>query len=267
MPVEVPCGQCVGCRLERSRQWAIRCYHEAQLHEENAFITLTYDDDHLPEGSTLVKKHYQDFMKRLRFRYRDRTIRYFQCGEYGETTHRPHYHACLFGFDFTDKRLFSTRGGVRLYTSDELNLIWGMGHCTVGEVTFQSAAYVARYIMKKVTGDEAEKHYEILDPDTGEIYSREPEYTTMSRRPGIGKGWLEKYHDEVYPSDFIVVNGVRMQPPKYYDAQQPEESLEWLKHARVKRAASRAHDNTPERLRTREKVKKAQLGHLKRTVE
>lgn len=273
-PVEVPCGRCIGCRLERSRQWAIRCVHEASLWPDNAFVTLTYDDSHVPPGGTLVKKDYQDFMKRLRHHFPQK-IRYFQCGEYGETTHRPHYHACLFNMDFPDKEFYTERQGVRLYFSPMLQDVWGKGFCTIGDVTFESAAYVARYIMKKVTGDDAEEHYKSLDPETGEIFDIIPEYVTMSRGGrgdglgGIGKGWFEKWSGDVYPDDTIVMRGKEMKPPRFYDGlfeQKDPEALMAIKHERLVYAKKHAEHNTRERLAVREKVKQAQVGQLKRTI-
>ena len=201
--VQVPCGRCIGCRLERSRQWAVRCVHEAQLHKDNCFITLTYSPENVPKDSSLHLEHFQKFMKRLR-KYiftevqkvnflismmsvdtgrvigyvPSQGVRFFHCGEYGELLSRPHYHACLFGFDFSDKVLWSTRGGVRLYRSKVLEKLWTFGFSTIGDVTFESAAYVARYCTKKITGDEADKHYN----------GRSPEYVTMSRRPCIVTG-------------------------------------------------------------------------------
>ena len=119
LEVQVPCGQCVGCRLERSRQWAIRCVHEASLHSRNCFITLTYDDAHLP-GISLVPRDYVLFMKRLRKMF-GAGIRFFHCGEYGSINFRPHHHAIIFNFDFEDKVLWSVRSGVRLYRSAALS--------------------------------------------------------------------------------------------------------------------------------------------------
>ncbi len=211
-------------------------------------------------------------MKRLRKRFSGSTIRFYHCGEYGEKTARPHYHACLFGFDFPDKRLFK-RGRQPewdLYTSEILTEVWGMGHCVIGAVTFQSAAYVARYIMKKITGDAAEAHYEVIDPDTGEIVQRQPEYTTMSRRPGIGAGWLERFHSDVYPADMVIVNGKKMRAPLYYDRQfeltNPKD-FRHMKGKRKRKAKKHAANNTPERLRIREKVQDLKVKQLKRPLE
>lgn len=216
--VTIACQRCIGCRLERSRQWAMRCMHEAQLHDENSFITLTYDDQHLPYGGTLIKKHFQDFMKRLRRHFGGRKIQYYHCGEYGERTRRPHYHALLFGLDFRDKLHFKTTArGDRVFTSSTLSKLWGMGHCSIGAVTFESAAYTARYILKKQSGDQAESHYRKVMADTGEVVNLLPEYVTMSLKPTVGRGWIEEFSGDVYPDDFVVMRGKKMKPPKYYD--------------------------------------------------
>lgn len=265
MPVTVPCGQCIGCRLERSRQWAMRCVHEASLYTQNCFITLTYRQDNLPEDFGLRKEHFQKFMKRLRRKYPDQKIRYFHCGEYGDKNLRPHYHACLFNFDFDDKVLFSTRDNIPLYTSNSLSDLWPDGFSTVGAVTFESAAYVARYITKKITGDKAEKAYRRVDPVTGEEYRVIPEYTTMSRRPGIGHAWYKQFKDDCYPSDYLILRGKKMQPPKYYDGLY--EHIDEIKTDRKKRAKKHEAENTTERLLVREKVKLQQIKSLKRQLD
>lgn len=223
LEVTVPCGQCIGCRLERSRQWAMRCLHEASLHEENCFLTLTYEDANLPKSGSLVKKDFQDFMKRLRKRYEPKKIRYYMCGEYGDENLRPHYHCCLFNHDFADKTIWTVRNGNSLYTSETLSKLWGHGYCVIGDVTFDSAAYVARYIMKKVTGPHAEFHY-------GDLV---PEYNNMSQ--GIGKEWYEKFKDDCFPSDFIVVNGKKMGVPKYYEYLLDKDDPELLKLLKARR--------------------------------
>lgn len=248
----------------------MRCLHEAALHEDNAFITLTYEPQYLPEGGTLIKKHFQDFMKRLRKKYGGRRISYFHCGEYGEQKRRPHYHAILFGLRFVDQQFYS-RGadGTFLYTSDELSRLWPFGFATVGEVTFESAAYVARYAVKKLSfyGEDA---YEHIDLDTGEILPLQPEYTTMSLKPAIGKEWYGRFKGDVYPSDEVIVRGKVMKPPKYYDKLLEQDSAEahaQMKALRLGDALERAHDNTKARLLVREEVKIAQTQNLKRKVE
>lgn len=268
-PVTVPCGQCIGCRLERSRQWAIRCAHEASLYEHNCFITLTFDDNHLPDNFSLDVAIFQKFMKRLRKRFGD-GIRFYHCGEYGETFGRPHYHACLFNFDFSDKKLWKVSNNNNLYISQSLSELWPFGYSIIGDVTFQSAAYVARYIMKKITGEQANEHYEWVNPETGEIFNRKPEYTTMSRRPGIGKAWLDKFASDVYPYDFVVLNGSKMKPPKYYDRQFEIEYPDDFKKVRRKRvnvSETIIDNNTPERLMCREQVQLARLKNLPRNLD
>lgn len=257
--IEIPCGQCVGCRLERSRQWAIRCVHEASLYEDNCFLTLTFSPEYLEQREnpwSLDKKDFQKFMKRLRKKY-GAGIRYFHCGEYGDTYLRPHYHACLFNFDFPDKRLWSIRDDIRLYVSDSLNELWPYGFSTIGDVTFDSAAYVARYIMKKITGDDAEEHYKRILEETGELIEVIPEYTTMSLKPGIGQGWFDKYQTDVYPDDFVVINGKKMRPPKFYDRQLEKQSPyehDWIKDQRKVKAVQFNEDNTRERLDVKCKI-------------
>jgi len=271
-PVTLPCGQCIHCRLERSRQWAIRCVHEKQLHEESCFITLTYSDKELPKYGTLVVEDYQKFMKRLRFKYSEKKIRFFHCGEYGEKTFRPHYHAILFGHDFVDKYHWETNPNTneKYYRSETLEELWPQGNSIIGEATFESAAYVARYITKKITGPRAENHYSVVDKDTGEILQLKPEYVTMSRRPGIGKNWLEKYKNDVLSNDSVVIRGKEMKPPKSYDVyleQICKEDFDKIKAHRQNNAKNFEQDSTWERLRVLEEVQEARLTQLKRKLE
>lgn len=265
VPVNLPCGRCIGCRLERSRQWALRCVHEASMYERNCFITLTFNNENLDPGGSLVKRDFQLFMKKLRKRFGS-GVRYFHCGEYGEKNKRPHHHACLFNFDFDDRELWSVRDGVRLFTSKTLDDIWGKGFCTIGDVTFESAAYVARYVTKKITGPTADSHY--LNSRTGEI--RQSEYVTMSRRPGIGRPWLDKYMGDVYPLDRVVLRGMEMRPPKYYDGvfelANPSD-FDDLKENRKRRMMAIANDGTYMRLRVRERHQYIRFEKLKRGYE
>ncbi len=281
-PVELPCGQCIGCKLERSRQWAIRCVHEASQQENNVYITLTYNDEHLPRVDpgdnetipTLCPRDFQLFMKRLR-KQNGANIRFFHCGEYGPLKGRPHYHAIIFNLDFEkDKKPWKMINGNQLYTSKALNDLWSqdgssLGFSSLGAVTFHSAAYVARYLMKKLTGPQAEA-YEWNHPKTGQLFRRHPEYTTMSRRPGIGKTWLNQYQDDIYPGDFVIINQKKMKPPKYYDRQfeiTDPKDYNQIKRQRVREARKHGKDTTPERLAIREKVKIEQLKRLPRNLD
>lgn len=269
--LSISCGRCIGCRLERSRQWAIRCVHEAQLHEDNAFVTLTYAPENVPYGGTLIKKDFQDFAKRLRKKISPRRVSYFHCGEYGERTRRPHYHALLFGFDFPDKALFKkSADGSSIFTSEFLQRLWPAGFCTTGAITFESAAYVARYVMKKITGHAATAHYQAIDPETGEVRQLQPEYTTMSLKPAIAKNWYAQFRGDIYPSDTAVIRGKEMKPPKYYDRLLELEDPEARAAIKVRREAEallRQGDSTTARLKVREEVKLAQIANLRRGLE
>jgi len=194
--------------------------HEAHMHENNCFLTLTYNDENLPLDKSIDLVHIQKFIKRLRKKFvtnKQTQIRYFQCGEYGEQFARPHYHICLFNFIFPDETFYKYSNEIPLYTSQILEKIWGMGFCTIGKLTFESAAYCARYVTKKITGKNAEKHYEFIDPETGEIFYPDPEFATMSKVPGLGSTYLTKYQADIYPHDYVIFRGKKMKPPKAYD--------------------------------------------------
>lgn len=216
--VKLPCGRCIGCRLERARQWSIRCMHEASLHDDNCFLTLTYDDEHLPEGRSLVRRDLQLFLKRMRkhsVSRRGRSFRFYGCGEYGEKNFRPHYHLLCFDFDFRDKKPWrKSPSGHQMYRSETLEELWKLGSSEIGSVSFQSAGYVARYCLKKVVGAKAGEHYLRYDAD-GRVFSIVPEFAAQSM--GVGRPWLERFKTDVYPHDYVVVNGQKVKPPLYYD--------------------------------------------------
>lgn len=288
--VTLPCGKCIGCRLDKSRDWALRCVHEQQTMEEDGydscFITCTYDEDHY--DVSLCKEDFPAFIKRLRSfnermvwsdtkrEYIARTtqkkspIRYFQCGEYGEKKQRRHHHAAIFGFDFPDKDLYEVNRetGENYYRSEALEKLWQNGRCIIGQLSWESAAYIARYTTKKVDGRLADSHYQAPHLHTGEILPILPEFVTMSRRPGIGEQWYQRYSGDLHGKDYVTVNGRKFQGAKYYDKKldgTDPEKLKSLKQQRVKRAIEHAHDSTLRRLRVREDVKLAQVAKLKRS--
>lgn len=264
-PQKVNCGRCEGCKLDRSRAWAIRCVNEAQMHIENSFITLTLRDDQLVYGGAahaiLVPRDLELFWKRLRKRFPDKRIRYFACGEYGDNSNRPHYHACVFGLVFPDTRLYSTKAGISLYTSDILDSVWTHGNCTVGDVNFESAAYVARYIMKKRLGWMSQYY---------EAEGIEPEFVRMSRRPGIGSSWFDAFESDVFPNDYVSIRGGHhVKPPRYYQrryALSHPLTMEEVISARLDEAATHWRDNTPARLSVRYRVKLSQTRSLIRAL-
>lgn len=275
-PIKIPCSRCIGCRLERSRQWAVRCMHEASLYSSNCFITLTFDAQHLPDDMSLDVDVFQRFMKRLRKRFSgidevvgddglvSKPIRFYHCGEYGEQFGRPHYHACIFNFDFDDKYVWKVSNGYPLYRSPALEELWPYGYSSVGAVTYESAGYVARYILKKVLGKGADDHY--FDPSTG-VYKR-PEYTTMSRRPGIAAGWFKKYGSDVFPRDSVLVNGSMQRVPRYYDTLCERFNPELWFDVKCEREAKNVFDNTERpSLDSQRRVREAQIKRLVRSVE
>ena len=255
----LPCGQCVGCRLEYSRQWAIRCLDEAQMHSENSFITLTTSIESVKKyGRSLDVGVFQKFMKRFRKEVSPLKIRFFHCGEYTQSF-LPHYHALIFGYGFPDRKYWCMNkpGTHKLYRSEMLERLWPFGHSYIGDVSFESAAYVARYVMKKVVVSRDDQDRLIMK-DSGELLS--PEYVTMSRRPGVGTAWYEKFKSDVYPYGNRVIRGKNMRPPKFYDklyAIDDPVAFESLQFDRIKDIDIK--DNTVVRLVVKEKVANARL--------
>jgi hypothetical protein len=244
--MEVPCGQCLGCRLDHSRMWAMRITHEAAMHEHdggNCFITLTYRDRractleqlenglHVPDDWSLDKTHVQKFIKRLRKYFGKQKIKYFYCGEYGRKCQhgidvdrvgcplcnvgRPHYHLCLFNGTFGDLEPYESDNGIIRYTSPTLTRLWGYGHVDIGDLNYASAKYCAKYILKKVKKTNTPDWYTTLNIETGELVYITPEYVAMSRgnasykgqKCGIGASWLGNYFSDVFPSDEVPVPG------------------------------------------------------------
>lgn len=210
--LSVPCGQCMWCRLRSSRDWATRISHEAEMHSANSFLTLTYSDEFLPSDGSLDYRAIPLFMEHLRKRL-DREfdgikVRSFGCAEYGEQFARPHYHLCLFGFDFSADRYLWRKGDFPLFRSPMLEELWPFGHSSIGSLTFESAAYVARYVTKKINGKKKDSHYGDRLPERS---------VAVSLKPGIGASWLESYMSDVYPSDEVILDGRPLRPPRYYD--------------------------------------------------
>lgn len=221
----LPCGKCIGCLMKRSMDWSVRMMHELEDHDRACFITLTYDDDNVPVNNyvdengevkkslTLCKPDFQKFMKRLRKHYTGNTIRFFACGEYGSKTRRPHYHAIIYGVDFSEDRyIWKVEDGFVNYRSPTLEKLWPFGNSLIAEVNMNTCAYVARYCTKKKYGRQ-NIYYQ--------LFNIEPEFNLMSRRPGIGSNWLGLHKDEIYPDGYIYMKnnkgGLKLKPPKYYD--------------------------------------------------
>lgn len=246
LPMKLPCGQCIGCRLSHSLAWAVRCMHEKQLHSESSFVTLTFSPEHLPANGSLSVLDHQLFMKRMRKKM-GQGIRFYMCGEYGHLFGRPHYHYLFFNRDFSDKKRWKdNKRGEPLFVSQALSDLWPFGFSSIGDVTLESCAYVARYIVDKITGEKAAAHY-------GE---RKPEFTCMSRKPGIASLWYDKYGKHSHLSgDHAVLEGKRVRMPRFYDNRYElvdSAGLDVLKKRRKRTALRHRKNNTKERLRVRE---------------
>lgn len=270
--LDLPCGACVGCQVERAREWSMRIQHEAKCWPVNSVVTLTYDDKHYPPGGNLVYRDFQLFMHRLRKLMANR-IRFFVCGEYGARTLRPHYHAVLFNTEFKDRKpsyaghLFGK--DAERFVSAELGELWPHGlHEIDPEVTGKNAAYIARYVTKKL--DQAVDS-RLVDSETGEVLRVVPEFIRMSTRPGLGAYWYRRYgYTDVFPHDRVILKGDKQKPPRYYmkllDRGFPFLADE-VREKRVVAARRRAPDNSPPRLKAKETVAKARLDMYKRELK
>lgn len=267
-PLEIPCNNCMGCKLERARQWSIRMMHESRYHPKNCFITLTYNNANVPQNFGLDIRHWQLFMKRLR-RSLPQKLRFYACGEYGDENLRPHYHAIIFNWDPPDRVLHGrSSSGELIYESKTLSGLWGLGFAGVQDVTHKSCAYVARYVTKKIrdTDDRGASRYYRLSPVDGAFHRVRPEFAVMSRRPGLGSAYAAQFKSDFYPSGFLVVNGVRQAPPKFYLSRLTEEEQTRLKRkARRLSLANKAH-TTMERRMARAAVRDARIKKLQRKL-
>ncbi len=249
----VPCGHCLGCRGDQARQWAVRIMHEQQMHIYGWFITLTYSNEEIPEYGSLYPEHFRRFIKDLRKRSPGRRISYYGCGEYGESTQRPHYHAVLFGAQFLDRYVHPDSSRTGVWRSPTLEASWPHGFSEIGSLTLASASYVAGYVRKKVRKQDYPEHYMRVDPDTGEIVELVPEFARMSLRPAIGRTWLEKYWKDVYPRDFVVFDGVEAKPPRYYDKWMDKNQPDIMEGVRQSRWDNR-EELSPYTLAAKEKI-------------
>jgi hypothetical protein len=224
----VPCQQCMECRINKQRQWSTRMVHEAKMHDESCFLTLTISDEHRNPTHSVDKRDMQLFMKKLRKHLEPKKIRVFFCAEYGSTTLREHYHAIIFGYMPIDKKEFQkNKQGNMLYTSESLSKIWAKGHVTIGEFNSTTADYCAKYVTKAYIGADKENAYNWIDGDTGEVIQRTPPFQSSSRRPGLGVDFFKKYKSDMYNEDHAIVDGKPRPIPKAYDrlfkAEHPEE--------------------------------------------
>ncbi|WNK14340.1 MAG: replication initiator protein [Microvirus sp.] len=280
--IDIPCGKCIGCRLNQAQQWAIRSHHEAKCWPKNTFATLTYNDEQLPADLNLQPQHFTLFLKRLREhqqRKHNNKIRYMMCGEYGDLYSRPHYHAIIYNFEPDDLQHYKdTKAGHPVYTSETMDKLWRMGTTYWGNATYESAGYIARYVTKVFSNT---KHTEIIDVETGEIIQRVTPYADRSTHPGLGAEWIRKYgKTDAYSHDRIILDGKKLPVPRYYSKIQEREAPLYYHETKQKRRENadtkdnqlyeteREATSNPwvdhKRLATHEQVKKAQIKSLRR---
>lgn len=291
-PLILPCSKCIGCKLDRTKQWAIRCVHELRTAGSGCFITLTYDDQHVPVDYSVNLRDLQLFFKRLRKHLRKAhpglKIKFFACGEYGTQFGRPHYHACITGFDFPDRTFYrSNDQGDRMYKSELLAELWPAGLHEISDLTFKSAAYTARYVTQVISGDTevVSQHYSRVSPIDGNTYNVKPEFATMSKKPGLGAEWFQRFKGDAFsfsdivnqdgevvgrrPSgDFLVVDNHKVKPPSYYLRQLSEADALLVQRERKRHSIQPKvkANNTPERLNVRKQVQEAKAKRLSRKL-
>lgn len=296
-PIEIPCGKCVGCRLANSRMWANRCLIESKEYSNNYFVTLTYSDDNLTfvkslnaqtgevqKRPTLVKKDMQKFMKDLRrymsYHFGIDNIRFFGCGEYGTKKSRPHFHMILFNCPLNDlKYFFTNKAGDKIYRSEIIEKVWNKGLCSVGEVTWNSIAYTARYVMKKQKGKTSGF---VLNEESDLTYGLVPEFMNCSRSPGIARKFFEDNKHEIYQTDEIILSDgkrkvLKIKPPKYYDDLYDLENhavIESIKKSRKELAEynlalqlERTDLSKEEYLALKRRAKESQICRLLRSID
>lgn len=260
LPITVPCSRCIGCRQNHAAGWQFRIMAQAQMHPfgESSFVTLTYRPEAEPQYGSLFYPHVQQFIRALRFQYPDVKVSFYCVGEYGPTTDRPHYHLCIFGVGFRGSRTPVAKGpsGHLCYSTPELSRLWPHGFSSVGDLTVESAAYVARHHINKINGPMAEAKYQRVLPETGEVIQLVPEFSHMSRRPGIGASWFAKWGSDVFPRDGVIRNGKQLPAPRYFFKlleRTDEDLAEWVKAERYKKSFVNFEHTTPARLAVREK--------------
>lgn len=279
LALEFPCGRCTDCRIAKAQDWATRCMHEAQMHKHpdgspnNAFITLTFDEKSLIERGheSVDVRDWQLFAKKLR--KQTSPFKFLAVGEYGDQSARPHYHALIFGEDFSrDRYLWRTSLGNPFYRSPTLEKCWPWGQVEVGHLTQETANYVCRYVLKKLTGHQKEKPLEVVDQTTGEISERNHTFAVMSRGgrtgKGIGHSWLMKYGWRVIEQDNVIRKGQQVKPPRYYTAQLKAalpDDMEKVAEARRQKALEQKQNNTYEKRKARNNITKAKLALKRRS--
>lgn len=290
-PVCVPCGQCLGCRVDKREQWKLRMMHEASLHDENCFVTFTYSPEHLVRPwlnaagewrGSVSAADVSGAIKRLRRRIEPQRLRFHFKTEYSPGVLQPHGHGAFFGWRPSDLvPCDRSAAGFTVYSSAFLDEVWGKGLVGVGDLTAESCGYIANHNVDKLDGQKAKDAYSRFDYSTGEIFEVEPETCRMSTHPGIGRGWIDQFERDCFPSNFIIVDGRKKPVPRYYKQrlkdrfslpQADVDRLVPVDDAKVMSRKSRARartpefiaNSTPERLAVREECLLLATSRLKR---
>lgn len=248
----IPCGKCIGCRLDYSREWANRGFLESKNWEQNYFVTLTYDENHLPKNGTLEPEEFTKFVKRLRTEMarkhgQEEGIRFMGCGEYGEQKQRPHYHIIFFNLKLPIDSFYNARviNKNTYWQNRIIEKCWTYGISNVSDVSWNNIAYTARYITKKIYGKDAHETYDV-DVETGEALDREPEFFRVSRNPGIGGYYYDENKDIIWTNDEIIIKNkkgaVSSRPPKYFERLLEKTNPEMLEAIKKQRRKQQAHN-------------------------
>ena len=276
--IPLPCRKCIGCGIDRKRDWSVRGIHEAQMHHESQFLTLTYDDQNVPDGHNLDFQHLTEFWREIR-RDAPEAIRYMAAGEYGGQTSRPHFHAIAFGLAAPDRQVWGRNNrGEMLYTAESIQKYWPHGRVVVADVTYETCGYVAGYMLKDTRTMDKDKSrpYTVIDSKTGIETERVKPKGRYSTRPGIGASWFEKYHGDCFPKGnvHIIKNGKAqtVPVPEYYwrllERMDPQMYAD-LKAERQEVAKSDKvfFDNTQKRRNVKAEVREAKMSLKKRGTD
>ena len=267
--IETPCNHCIACENLRSLRTAMQLACELNTATRDSwFVTLTYSDEHLPADFSVHKEHIQLFLKRLRkwrnkYNYTEK-FRYLSQGEYGGQFGRPHYHLAAFNLTLNDLEETTSKGQYPAFESEKLNEIWGKGNVHLIRLSYESCLYIARHHLDEKINNKVLVHkIPIRHPITREIIKqREPEFTTRSSRPGIGKEFFEKYFSEIYVSDSTIHKGQEMPVPKYFDKLLQDNNPELYEEIKQLRS-DKVEKRTPAQNRYQDKFNRAKLRSFK----
>lgn len=235
--IQVPCGQCIACRVRKAQEWSARLWLEWKSTDSpSCFLTLTYDDDHLPSDRSLHVEDYQLFLKRLRRALEPVKIRYYCAGEYGSQLERPHFHLLIFGTDFGADKLPIANVFNRLhpdyYISSLVARCWPNGFHTIAPLSDACICYVAKYVIKKATGKASDEWYA----------GRRPEFGIGSK--GIARDWYDRYSEDLWAHDHFRWGDrfKRCRPVRYFERILEKNDFDRLTNIKMERIFRHVHD-------------------------